>query len=365
MGSTTLGLYEIEFRSPIESDRLNNTFNDIGNDIGEAYRRVEHTDGIIDGVRSDLSYQYQQQVINMLAVSGMLDATSSGEGILYWSAYNSSNIINTNSRHDPVTGDVTLPWRLGWTKLPLYTNQYGENECSDSLTISINGAYMSKPHDAFDMVDNNPETAWVSEGVSPITGIINMPTTFSDYINSVLVSPFPAGGCTVTGLYYKNSAGSYISVPNFEPSPYPRRYYFTKAKIEGNTEIKFILVGTSLYDSENNLTTVAGIRDIDVSLVEFTSSSTFKVRLSNQGDTISAITYVNSSYIFDGSGSPVEISICTDSAGSNEIYNSGTYGHPYTGSINTGGVAELWAHYTLTKINGNTPSVRDITVRYI
>jgi len=379
MRGAGFGLYDVEFRSPIESDRINDAFRDIYTDIGEATIRAQYIENKISSIGSDISYQEQQQTINMLAVSGILTAANTHYdtavgGLLYWNAYNISSVVSCTGRHDPVVGDVSLPWRQAWTQLPLYKNEYGEYESTSDVTITIGGTGVLKPHDAWDMVDNNPETTWVTTYPTDpglVEVILTMPNNFSNTVNSVLVNPFPVGGCMVTNLYYDSDTG-WMVPDGFEVSPYPRRYYFSRSSISGNSGVKFKLKATPLYDSLGNLVYVIGMKDVDISLVEFGSTATFTVKLES-GNTINNITYVNVGYTFDGieTGNikPMSVKLSANSDGSSPIYNSLSDAHPFPGtagisSIPAGGVTTLWAIFTLTKLNGNTPVVRDITVRY-
>jgi len=380
--------YDVLFRSPIESDRINDAFSDIVDDLGEAWNRADHINSLISDVRSDMSYQLQQLSRNMAAASGLLLATSdhydtATGGLLYWNAYDEGRYTvgatGRASRHDPVVGEVTLPWGSSWTKIPLHTNEYGEYVADSNISIEIDVggglAAVSKPHDAYDMVDNNPETAWVvtypvATAPANITAVVTLPDLFTTYFNSIVVHPFPVGGARVTSLqYYEN--GAPIDVPGFLSSEYSRRYHFRKIDSPGGTRIKLVIEGTTLYDSNNNLVKVFGIRDLDVALIEYESSSTFRVRLDSK-EPINTVTDVIVNYDYDnvsGSGyqvnPPLSVKLTTDAEGTGtEVYNSQDNALPFTGAKNAGGGSVLWAHFTLNKVWGRTAVVRDITVRY-
>jgi hypothetical protein len=255
MRGTSFGLYDIPFRGSIESDRINDALNDVVEDIGEAFLRGGRIDSRIDEVKSDMSYQVQQLLVNQAAANAALTAahahydTKTG-GLLYWSAYEEAAVTRESSRYDPTVGEVTLPWTTSWTKLPLYKNEYGEYEVGSDVSIQIkedSGALttITKPNDAFDMLDNNPETAWVATypvatAPSTVTVVVMVPPLFSTYINSIMISPFPIGGCNVNTLEYFDTV-SWKSVPGFVTSPYSRRYHFSKVSVPGNVGARAVL----------------------------------------------------------------------------------------------------------------------------
>lgn len=382
--------YDLQFRSPIESDRLNDAFADIVDDVGEAFTRADHINSRVSDIRGAMSYQTQQMSIAMGAVSGLIQAAhthydANPGGLIYWSAYDENNYrpgTGTHSRYDPVLGEVTLPWSTSWTKVPLYKNEYGEYVADSSASIQLDTGgglvTITRPNSAYDMVDNNPETTWIAElpiGTAPgsVTGVVSLPNLFSTKFNSIMVSPFPVGGCKVTSLqYFSTSSGGYVNVPSFVPSEYCRRYHFGSVDVSTNTLIKFVLTGTSLYNSNGTLVKVFGMRDIDVALIEYASSSTFVVRLDARGNSIANITYVNVTYDYDNitttytsPNRPMLLNISRNEAGTDSIFNSTFYTLPYTGNqIPVGGNSVLWAHITLNKVWGRTAVVRDITVRY-
>jgi hypothetical protein len=374
MSSASFGLYDIQFRSPIESDRLNDIFNDIAQDIGEAHTITGRINARVREIKSDMSYQMQQLVANQALVDAQLDAAHThydnvgGRGLLYWSAYNESDVTNLTSRHDVCNGEVTLPWTTSWTKIPLTKDEDGYYRATGDVSIEIDGLTMPITDDAYDMVDNNPETTWaVSHPTSqgPITGVVHVPDLFSTYINSVMVSPFPEGGCSVTSLEYANQNNTYIHVPDFVAGSSSRRYHFNKVSVPGGTSIRFILTGTTLNDSNGALVKVFGMKNIDISLIEYASTSTFRVKL-QANNNITTLLDVIVDYTFDGietgTRTPMILQLTTDEAGTSSIYDS-RYTNIGNGITVSAGSA-IWAQFTLNKLEGSTPVVRGLTVRY-
>jgi len=378
--------YEKEFRGAIDSEDLNNDFKAIYNDLAESYRRLQYINGKLTEYASDVSYQNQQLDNRLNELEDALIAASghyatAGGNLMYWSAYSDSELASNTSRHNMTTGDITLPWTRSWTKIPLISNAYGDYEPSTAVSIAYDDGvevYKNKPDDMYDMVDNNPETNWVhtydtTGAPASVTVRIELPSSTNPAIDSVYAAPFPEGGPTITNIRYLTSAGSWTQISNFSSTDRRRRWHFSP--VDYNNQVDITITPADLLDSAGNSVKVFGLQDVDVSLIEYVSSSDFIIKLSAApGDTISAITYVYLEYTIspsireaniDDTDRPVILRIYEDAALTTRVYSNLIYAHPYTGSISLGTPSNsIWAKVNLQSINSTTPVVRSITVRY-
>jgi len=378
--------YEIGFRDPIESEKLNNTFSSIAEDLSEAFHRSQYIGNTLSEYISDRMYQQQQidannSALNALLTTAIATYAAAGGNHLYWSAYTNSGVSNSDSMHDVTCGNVTLSWSRSWTKLPLVLNDYNIYVPDTSIKAYYDdGTEVEKlqPDDIYDCIDNNPQTAWVKNylvGVAPasVTVRLDIPASHNPAISSIYVAPFPNGGPTITSIEYITYAGTWVSISGFTSTNSRRRYHFSPVDYAG--QIRFVMAPALLNDTNGNPSAIFGMQDIDISLIEYSNSSSFVVRLdSAPGNTISNITYVDSTYTISPSVTetaineydrPVVIEIFEDSNLTTRVYSNLINGHPFSGSLSLATPSSsVWVKYTLRKINSTTPVVRDITVRY-
>jgi len=378
--------YEIGFRDPIESEKLNNTFSSIAEDLSEAFHRSQYIGNTLSEYISDRMYQQQQidannSALNALLTTAIATYAAAGGNHLYWSAYTTANVTDTDSMHDVTCGNVTLPWSRSWTKLPLVLNDYNIYVPDTSIKVYYDdGAEVEKlqPDDIYDSVDNNPQTAWVKNyliGIAPVSVTVRLeiPASLNPAISSIYVAPFPNGGPTITSMEYITYAGTWVNVSGFTPTNSRRRYHFSPVDYAG--QIRYVMTPALLNDTNGNPAAIFGMQDTDISLIEYSDTSSFVVRLdSAPGNTISNITYVDSTYTISPSVSestmneyerPVVIEIFEDSGLTTRVYSSLINGHPYAGILPLATPSSsVWVRYTLRRVNSTTPVVRDITVRY-
>lgn len=378
--------YEIPFRGELESEKITTKFAETSGDLNEAFRRSQHINDVRRSDAEAQDYQNQQFTTMLNLVNDTLVAASghyadASGTLLYWTAYDQVPVVSNSSRQDLLTGDVTLPWSRSITKLSLVQDEYGDYVASNAVGITYSEeaeAAESKDHEdsIYKAVDNNPATRWLKTytgTMAYVTIVVALPASTNPAVNSIYVAPFPDHGPTITNVRYLSRAGAWTQVPNFAETDRKRRYHFTPANYSDQVEVT--MTPTVLQDSDGNQVRVFGLQNMDVTLIDYVSSSDIVVRLdAAAGLPINSITYVSSTYSIsptvnedniDTADKPVLIELYEDAALATLVYSSTVHGHPYNGAIALSSPRQtLWAKFTLRKINSTTPVVRNITVRY-
>jgi len=338
MRGTRLIGYEKSYRGTIDSAQLSQDFQNIYDDLAEAYLRNKYNASRLKMYNEVRYYQDQQYCVKIGLVSSQLTTTNTnyaaaGGKMMYWSAYDSNHIQSNSNLHDQLTGSITLPWAHSWTKLPIVTNEYGDRKVSSlaSIETSIDGgttwSNVSSDNPVYRCLDGNPGTVWLVEyttGSAPSTYMlrVSLPHSTNPAISSIYTAPFPDYGTTITNIRYLSRANSWTQVEDFASSNTKARYHFTPVDYNNQVELTYV-------------------------------SSTYSIRPSITESRLAT------------DDRPVVIEIYEDAGLSTLLYSNLVHGHTYSGSIATSGaISTVYLKLTLRKVNSTTPVFNDITLRY-
>jgi hypothetical protein len=370
------------YREAVTSEKLNNVFDTIRTSLLRTMLRSQLTRERVQELTLAQLYGNQLQVIQTESVRAEIDAARQhgNANTMHVSFYrhpDSDVPADVGINRDLVYGQISLSESSHWSKVPVYTNAFGDSVVSDNVTVYKDNEALDHRHSFYWTLNQMNDRFWLDNtaGKDEETIIrIVTPRGIKGEVNSIGVVPFPIGSCRITALEYLGNSG-YVTVPGFVPTQNPVRTHFVPAMF--NDEVRITLTANNLT-SGGGTESLWGLSAIDIALVDYETTGTayakVSIPLGADPSSFTRITSVDADYYLDTNiplssytTPPVIFKILT--TGGEVIYNSSVNPYPMTNVhaplTVTGSPTDLMVQVDLREpVNGISPVVKGVTFTY-
>ncbi len=388
--------YQTQYRGRSSSKRYNDALSQIENDLVTCIEELARQNAKFVNLNVATNYQNQAATtkINALAdsASGCIDYFSAGgiDKLSVSSMYDRASVIDLDALHNPLYGQVTLPFRHSNSKIPIIQTPGGDFEAIPGVVIELweglGGTYETKDrtHPSYKAVDHNFSTFWVSEFVSNPTRIVmrlTYPSAVSPDVNVITVNPFPETVVKVTDVVYNNLT-TLRTIPGFAETTDRKIYYFESVEVDDQVLVQ-IEVDTTMLNINGDSVFPYGLQILDVGFVDLYDTAYAVVQMKSTAPGFSTLTSFDSDFSINTIDAVVptdhlrfeiynvDQSDWTAPSASNKVYDSDTEAFPYTTDqptidVQSGGseVENLFVKIILNKVSNTTPVVNGLTITY-
>jgi len=369
----------IGFRDTAHSEVLNDKFNQARSTILRTILRGKQTyERVHELTKANLYSQMLMQTEHQALIQHMsaLQSDSTGK-LLNVNFYEEKPIgipSDTNVNRDRLYGQVTLAETSAASKIPRYTDAFGDRKARTTVSLSQDGVALDADHPLFWAINGDYDRFWIDDTATPQQNtviLLTLPASLKSEVNNISLIPFPHRGSRIISVEYKTSGG-FVPVSDITPSVNPVRYHFAPSQF--SDQVRITLEASDLTIGSDQFG-IWGIGHLDVGLSDYASTGSFYSKFTAKGsDTLSSITSLSADYSID---SMLPINSVTNPPVTFELQKTdGTAVYSSTGNIFplttadppiaiAGSPTELWLKVTLTEpIDRVTPIVRSATLTY-
>jgi hypothetical protein len=390
----TLRQYEVPFRGGASSHRFNQAMGQVETDLSAAYESLLSNNIRLVDLAKTAGYINQAtrtRVADLEFLVYMLGYYSTTDKVLGVSMYNPAGVSEGTSAHDPIYGELTLPYVANHSKLPIYEDFNGFQRVIPQVSVSVaeeGGAYVAQDRGttAYNPLDRYLGDAWLLESdtpPSPVNYRVTYPTPTNPAVNMLTVDLIPEGLIKITDLTYTNQQASYVTIPGFTEQLISWRYHFKAVDVLNGIDVELSDINEpiQLVNLSGEGKYVYGMSNLMIQYAEHQSTSWAVTQMS--ADSIEFITSLEASAELNtGDGTPVtdavRIQVYTgdqadweNPSGGDLVYDSNVDAYPYDSSqtpidtkVGGVGVGSIWVKWLLTRVQDTTPVVRGIRITY-
>lgn len=244
----------------LDTDKLNKNFDNITDDINEAYNRLDILTAFYSQQMSNITIinQYRQLLANeMLTLdTGYQEYNTSTARAMIIDPYTADSY--TTDAIDLNYGIATLRPIMQFNRFPTTFDNYGNSvPLFDSVKIQEDGVTLGTSNSAYYMLANNDKMIFIKNvGTEDIIEYILESNVSTPIVNTIEIFPVFGGLTTISNLQYgfestwnPLSPSTFFQDPSTYPNMYGREFIFKQAN--NATGIKFnvqsTLIGTNKY----------------------------------------------------------------------------------------------------------------------
>lgn len=233
----------------LDTDKINNNFKNIIDDINEAYSRLEDLNDLYAQqiIANNVISQYNTSILEELEVldSGYTDIEANGFKMVYVDTTTASSVEYDQT--EATYKHVSLQPSTVINRFPTTIDSFGNIvPMYDSVNITENGNVLDYTDPAFNMIAGDPKKVYIKNingMTNPVNYIIESNTAIP-IINSVEIVPVFGGQTTLSNLKYGfGSTWSYIGNGNYT-NFYAREFIFKQAN--NASGIQFDVTGNAI-----------------------------------------------------------------------------------------------------------------------
>lgn len=369
----------IGYRQPVTSELLNPKLDQIRTFLLRAIARAAQTrswahDLSLATIYTNALMQAQQAETLSHLAAVRSNSPNKTLHVSFYEAKDGSTPPDSGVSRERLFGQLTLRPLSELTKIPTYTDAYGDIRPRRNVSITRDGETLAEDHPLYWALNGEPDRFWIDDSAAPnqvTTLTISLPPGVRNELNRLTFVPFPHRACTITDLSYRTPSG-FRTAPGFLESYDPVRVHFVPGEFEDEFRI-MLRANTIPVGSESG--SLWGAVTIDAALVDYVSTGYAYSAVSAIGsDTFSRITSFTADYFIDSSvptslhsTPPVQFEL--QKTDGTVVYSSVSNRYPLRKGdpplAVSGSPTTLWLKTTLNEpIDRVTPVVRNATFTY-
>lgn len=234
---------EIEYRSNIDSKKLNETIRSLEESVMRSLLRGTKLIEDFNRLKLALTSAYaamnrSSQMYNYYPTTADITSSTSFVGVGFASAFGAM----TGSRQNKTAGIATMDWNDNkkLSKIPVY-----EGVVSPNIQILVDGTLRPSDDAVYNILDGDNTTFWVeSTTAGSHTLELNIPPSINKTFNYLEIIPFPIFGIEITKIEYTNRQGNLqniypVSENSFYNSSGPLIFHLAPKEFNNTIKITF------------------------------------------------------------------------------------------------------------------------------